>query len=193
MYTYLSGILKQASPLLAILDVQGIGYALSIPLSAYAKLPPIGNPLMLYVSFLVREDAHRLFGFLTEQERDLFETFIALSGIGPKTALALIGHIQLCDLHSAIKQGSSAQLCKIPGIGKKTAERLIVELKDRTSKIFGEKEILPHQKGSSDAINALIHLGYNATQAQKAVQTALENHPKEPELGALITSALRHI
>jgi holliday junction DNA helicase RuvA len=193
VYTYLKGILKQATPLFAILDVQGVGYLLSIPLSTYAKLPAMGASLLLFVSFVVREDAHRLFGFLREEERDLFETFIALSGIGPKTALALIGHIELCDLQAAIAQGNSTYLCKIPGIGKKTAERLIVEMKDKMGKIFGGKEILPQQKGVSDAISALIHLGYNAAHAQKAVQASLKNSPTEVELSQLITSALRHL
>jgi Holliday junction DNA helicase RuvA len=191
VYTYLKGILKQATPLHAILDVQGVGYLLSIPLSTYAKLPAAGNTLLLFVSFVVREDAHRFFGFLGEKERDLFETFIALSGIGPKTALALIGHIELCDLQAAIAQGNSAYLCKIPGIGKKTAERLIVEMKDKMGKI--EKESVSQHKGVSDAISALIHLGYNAAHAQKAVQAVLKNSPQETELGRLITSALRHL
>jgi Holliday junction DNA helicase RuvA len=191
MYTYLKGILNQATPLLAIVDVQGVGYAVSIPLNTYTKLPPVGSSLLLHVSFVVREDAHRLYGFLAEEERDLFELFIAISGIGPKTALALIGHIDLTDLQAAIGQGNSAFLCKIPGIGKKTAERLIVELKDKTAKL--SKKSTPTVKGAGDAISALIHLGYNAAQAQKAVQAALKSGPKEPELAALITSALRHL
>ncbi len=191
MYTYLKGILNQATPLLAILDVQGVGYAVSIPFSTYAKLPPIGNPLLLHVSFVVREDAHRLYGFLAEEERDLFELCIAISGIGPKTALALIGHIEPTDLQAAIGQGNTAFLCKIPGVGKKTAERLIVELKDKTAKL--SKKGAPMAKGATDAISALINLGYNGAQAQKAVQAALKDGSKEPELAALITSALRHL
>src|SRR5580700_10493771 len=128
MFEYIKGILARSSLTQVTLDVQGIGYRLQIPFNHFAKLPALGTETLLYVSCVIREDSHKLYGFLTEHERDLFEHLIDISGIGPKTALALIGHMELQQLQTAIQQGNITAVCKIPGIGKKTAERLIVEM-----------------------------------------------------------------
>jgi Holliday junction DNA helicase RuvA len=197
MFEYIKGTLTQASPVKVTLETHGVGYLLFIPLNNYAKLPNIGSPLTLYVSSVIREDSHRNYGFLTLDQRDLFEGLIEVSGIGPRTALALLGHMEINDLQFAIAQGNVTAICKIPGIGKKTAERLVIELRDKVGK-HSDRSSLTHPSSSlggqgviSDAISALINLGYNPIQAQKAIKTALEKEEKEPELARLITTALR--
>jgi len=192
MFAYLKGTLIHATPSLVTLDIQGVGYRLAIPLNHFGKLPQLGTILMLFVSTVIREDSHKLYGFLTEGERELFEQLIGISGIGPKTALALLGHMDLKELQTAIRIGNTALVCKIPGIGKKTAERLIVEMKDKVlDKV--ETTTLDGQTNRvvGDALSALINLGYNASAAQKALQSALQHSESPPELAKLITAALR--
>lgn len=197
MFEYIKGKLTDSSPLHAIVDVHGIGYKLFTPLSHYAKLPSIGTEALFYVSCIIREDSHKLFGFLTKLDRDLFEKLTEVSGIGPKSGLSLLGHLESEDLHLAIANGNVALLCKVPGIGKKTAERLVIEMRDK-SKTFLEKSAMPSIKGASsdaasDAINALIHLGYNALDAQKAIKNILQSTTGSPDLPQLITLALRKL
>lgn len=199
MFEYIKGTLTEASPSKVTLETHGVGYLLFIPLNNYAKLPKTGSLLTLYVSTVIREDSHKNYGFLTADQRDLFESLIEVSGIGPKTALALLGHMEINDLQFAIVQGNTPAICKIPGIGKKTAERLVIELRDKVKK-FGDKSGpgQPHsafggQGVIGDAISALVNLGYNPVQAQKAIKTALGKSEEEPELAKLITSALRCI
>ena len=193
MIEYIKGILTDSSPSHAVLEAQGIGYKVAIPLNNYAKLPQTGKETILYISTVIREDAHKSYGFTSKTERDFFEKLIDVSGIGPKTGLALIGHMELMDLQLAISQSNITLLSKVPGIGKKTAERLIVELKDKTAKI-AEMSLSsgPSKKDLfSDALGALVNLGYHPLQAQKAVKQVLANAEKEPDLASLITSALR--
>jgi len=193
MIEYIKGTLTDSSPSHAVLETHGIGYKVSIPLSNYSKLPQQGKEMVLYVSTVIREDAHKSYGFTTRIERDFFEKLIDVSGIGPKTALALIGHMELSDLQFAIAQSNITLLSKVPGIGKKTAERLVVELKDKTAKISEIALSVPTGKKDlfSDALGALINLGYHPLQAQKAVKQILAESEKEPDLASLITSALR--
>lgn len=199
MFEYISGALKEASPTKAIVDVHGIGYLLLIPFNNFSKLPALGSSVTLYTTFVVREDAQKLYGFLTSQQRDLFESLIEVSGIGPKTGLALIGHMEIPDLQAAISQGNTILISKIPGIGKKTAERLIVEMRDKMKKGFHSSAAHPLQPSEegigvvADALSTLINLGYHPAQAQKAVKAALAKSSGEPELAKLITAALRLI
>ncbi len=199
MYEYLKGTLVAASPLKAVVDVHGVGYSLTIPFNNYAKLPQLGSSVTLYTTLVVREDSQRLFGFLSEQQRALFESLIDVSGIGPKTAVALIGHMEVNELQAAITQGNTQVICKIPGIGKKTAERLVVEMRDKVKKSFaggtGASPSAPLDEKSvvHDALSALLNLGYNQAQSQKALTTAIGKIEGEPELAQLITSALRHM
>jgi Holliday junction DNA helicase RuvA len=135
---------------------------------------------------------------LTKEQRDLFESLIEVSGIGPKTALSLIGHMEPKELQAAISQEQIQLICKIPGIGKKTAERLIIEMRDKVKKMRGGTTGLfplePSNQGVvADAISALVNLGYNSTQAQKAIKAAMAKNQEEPELAKLITAALRNI
>jgi len=199
MYAYIKGILIQSTPSQVIIEAQGIGYSLSIPFNNFSKLPQVGQSVLLHTTFVVREDSQRLYGFLTLNEKELFEELIDVSGVGPKTALGLVGHMDVYDLQTAIQQGQVQIICKIPGIGKKTAERLIVELRD---KIKHKKHLLPQGNVlererisgvTEDATSALLNLGYNHSQIQKAIKLALSKLDPEPELATLITSVLRVI
>lgn len=198
MFESIKGILKEKEPLKAIVEANGIGYRLSIPLNTYSCLPMMDSPVLLYLSQVIREDAHTLYAFLHKEERDLFETLITLSGIGPKTAIAIIGHMDINAFHHAVMSSDIRILSKIPGIGKKTAERLVIEMRDKF-KNFHKKDKGPVTSLSSvdsliaDAINALINLGYNPLEAQKAIQSARQETKENPDLGTLITMALKKI
>lgn len=193
MYESIKGQLIDKTPLKAIVEAGGIGYRLSIPLSTYTRLPALDKPIQLFLSHVVREDSETLYAFLQKEERDLFEVLITLSGIGPKTALAIIGHVELGAFQRAIASADVKLLSKIPGVGKKTAERLVIEMRD---KFKGGKKggALPLSSGLvGDAINALLHLGYNPQEAQKAVESVLEEKKEETDLGKIITAALQKI
>ncbi len=198
MYEYLRGKLVSATPSKVIVDVGGIGYSLFIPLNVFGRLPGAGQDVFLYVAQVIRENAHTLYGFITAEERNLFFSFCDVSGIGPKTALALIGHMEINALYLAINQGQLPLLCKIPGIGRKTAERLVIEMRDRLhpkEKQVALATIDPSGQNTlvADALNALINLGYNMLQAQKAITTALASEKQGGDLASLITSSLRHL
>ena len=196
MYEAIRGTLKEKEPLKAVVESAGLSYRLSIPLSTYTRLPALETSVHLFLSHVVREDSHTLYAFLIKEERDLFETLIGLSGIGPKTAAAIIGHIELGAFQRAIASADVRILSKIPGIGKKTAERLVIEMKD---KLKGKGKDLPihlHASGgdlASDAVSALLNLGYNPLDAQKAVQSVLTEKKDEADLGRLITDALQRM
>ena len=197
MYEFIRGKMVQSIPSKAIVDVGGIGYGLVISLKTFQKLPNIGAEVFFYVSHIVREDGHYLYGFLSLDDKKLFEQLISISGVGPKTAIGILGHVDIGDFQIAIVQGNAALLSKVPGIGKKTSERLIIELKDKFSNISSsglaclqECREIP---SSADAISALINLGYHPLEAQKAIKKVLSLHEKEPTLSELISGALRSI
>ncbi len=185
MFEYIKGTLVTATPQKAVIDNQGLGYLLFIPLSVFHHLPQIGTTLCLFVSTIIREDSAKSYGFHTESERNLFEKLVSISGVGPKTALSLIGHLPEHDLLSAINTGNVSHLLRVPGIGKKTAERLIVEMR-------GSFNLAPTPI-AQDAINALIHLGYSSTDAQKAITKALSTKEAPTNLSLLITLALKQM
>ncbi len=198
MYEFIRGTLIASSPNRAVVEAGGMGYAIEIPLSTFSALPAAGESILLYLSFLVREDEQRLFGFLSQEERNLFETIRTVSGIGPKTALSLIGHLPRAELERAILQGSTSNLTRVPGIGKKIAERLIVELKDKLGKpgqVGSFSSTTPQQASDlpSDAISALINLGYPPLAASEAVRKAAEEGGTSLSLPLLITRSLRHV
>lgn len=200
MFEYIKGTLVEITPHNAVVDVNGLGYLLYIPLSSFSKAPPVGEEVLFFISAVIREDSYRNFAFLTREERDLFEKISDVSGIGPKTALALIGHLDSNDLETAITTANVTLLSKIPGIGKKTAERLIVEMRDKILKGL-KKAPLPSSTQTvkqedrvvNDALSALINLGYNSMQAQQAVKKALSHFKEDPPLGDLIKTALSGI
>lgn len=195
MYAFVRGLLVQATPISAIIDANGIGYEIQVPSNLFTQLPEPGSTVLLYTSFVVREGFQGLYGFLHENEKELFNEVIEISGIGPKIALALISYFSLSQLHEVIIQEDTTALSKVPGIGKKTAERLLIELRNRLEKFFLiiPLEIAPShskQQNFQDALKALINLGYNRATAQKALKKTLEESDNLG-LGELIASSLK--
>ena len=202
MISYVKGKLIQASPGNAIVETGGIGYSILIPASVYPNLPQTGQEVLIHTTLVVRELSQTLYGFLSQDERNFFEEITGVSGIGPKLALSLIGHLSMKEMHAAIGNNDIPAISRVPGIGKKTAQRLIIEMRDRLEK--SSKHYLPSDfaiqiqsdpraQKISDAMSALINLGYNQNIAQKAIKTSLENLPETIELPDLITDALKNV
>ncbi len=167
----LTGKLVAKQPPLLVLDVGGVGYEVEAPMSTFYKLPPLGEPVTLQTHLTVREDAHLLFGFASSVEKNLFRELIKISGVGPKLALALLSGISVEDFWSTVRAGEVARLTKVPGVGKKTAERLVVEMRDKAG--GGEAGALPGavtaMPGSplQEAKAALLALGYKPAEIQR--------------------------
>jgi len=193
MYEFIRGKLVQSIPSKAVVDVGGVGYGLVISLKTFQKLPNIGAEVFFYVAPVIREDGHYLYGFLSLDDKKLFEQLISINGVGPKTAIGILGHVDIGDFQMAVMQANAALLSKVPGIGKKTAERLIIELKDKFSAISSSTILSSANGVVADAISALINLGYHPLEAQKAIKKVLSIHEKEPSLSELISGALRSI
>jgi Holliday junction DNA helicase RuvA len=179
----LSGILLDKNPLQLIVDCQGVGYEVSVPMSTFYQLPSIGEKVVLLTHFVVREDAQLLFGFGTAQERELFRELIKISGVGARTALALLSGMSVVDLAQAVTLQESGRLTKIPGIGKKTAERLLLELKGKLGPDLGSGGAVA-QDSNSDILNALLALGYSDKEAALAL--------KQVPAGSSVSDGIRH-
>lgn len=200
MYQYLSGILTEKTAAAAVLDVQGIGYYVQIPLSTFSALPELGKQVKLLIHFIVREDAQALYGFATEEERQFFRCLISISGIGPKTALTALSGIPVSEFKRAIIDGDLGVLTGVSGIGKKTAERMIIELREKVV-IEERKELSPAGKkaavfsgAAEDSVRALMELGYKKQNAQEAVEKALRNFESgKAGIEDLIRVSLRYI
>jgi Holliday junction DNA helicase RuvA len=167
----LSGRLAGKSPPQVLLDVGGVGYELDVPMSTFYNLPALGEPAQLLTHLVVREDAHLLYGFLTEAERATFRELVKISGVGPRTALAILSGLSVAELGAAVSRQDGARLVKVPGIGKKTAERLLLELKGK----LGADLPLPAgatalSDAQADITQALQALGYNEREAQAAIK-----------------------
>jgi len=158
-------------------DVGGVGYRVAIPLSTFYRLGEPGGEVTLLTHTHVREDALALFGFLTAAEQALFERLIAVSGVGPKLALSILSGIEAPDLVAALRASDVARLTRIPGVGKKTAERLVLELKDKVQGLAASEEAAPVGAAVSsreDLVSALVHLGYSRPEAERGVERALQ-------------------
>ena len=199
MIANISGKLIQKSADSVVIDVGGVGYELFIPLSTFYTLPGLGEPASLKVYTHVREDAIQLFGFLTQDERDIFGLLISVSGVGPKLARNILSGMAVSDLVSAIGSSDSKKLSSIPGIGGKSAERLILELRDKIKAIAltgvqeqkeesGESDPL-----SMDVVSALENLGYKAALAEEAVKKAKATEPDALSFEALLKEALKRL
>ena len=175
MYDYLKGKLTFVSQNKITIDVNGVGYSLLMPFNSFSKLPAAGSEILVHTALVIKEDSHTLFGFLERKEKKLFETLINISGIGPKTGLAIIGHIDYEHFFLAIAKADLKMLSKIPGLGKKSVERLIIEMRGKVKNLQGiTLTSAPLEKGPAyDAVSALMNLGYSAADAQNAVQKAL--------------------
>ena len=167
----IQGILIEKSPPAVLVDVQGVGYHIDVPMSSFYDLPALGEKVTLLTEFIVREDAQLLYGFVSAQERDAFRLLIKISGVGPRTALSILSGLSVEELAQAVATQESARLTRVPGIGKKTAERLLLELK---GKFAATQSISQHQAPRDDLLEvqrALMALGYSEKESGTALQT----------------------
>jgi len=196
MIGFLRGRVFDKQPNRLLLDVQGVGYELTVPLSTYYEIGDAGSEVALRVHTHVREDAIQLFGFLTDLERQLFERLIGISGIGPKLAVAVLSGIEPREFLTAVNRADVVRLTRVPGIGKKTAERMVLELKDRLQSLQMPIEEPVEMSGDDrlrgDLISALQNLGYHRPQAEKAVETTLADAP-DITFERALKSALREL
>jgi len=188
----LLGRLMRKQPPELLLDVGGVGYELEAPMTAFYDLPALGQEITMYTHLVVRDDAHLLFGFTDLRQRDLFRILLKVSGVGPRVGLAILSGLTSEDLVSCITVGDAEQLVRIPGIGRKTAERLIVDLRDRLDSSSGDKQSLPAgiTTPEQDAISALLTLGYRSSDAVRAVR---ESDALGDSVEELIRNALKNL
>lgn len=169
----LTGVLLEKQPPLVLLDVNGVGYEVDVPMSTFYNLPALSERVTLHTQTIVREDAHLLYGFATLDERETFRRLLKISGVGPKMALSILSGLSVSELAHAVASQDSGRLTKIPGVGKKTAERLLLELRDKLSipasgaALLGKPDV---HNPSDDALNALLALGYNEREAGWAIK-----------------------
>jgi Holliday junction DNA helicase RuvA len=181
----LQGRLVAKHPPQIVVDVQGVGYELDVPMSTFYQLPAAGQEVALHTHLIVREDAHQLYGFATESERQVFRQLLKISGIGARTALAVLSGMSVADLSHAVATQDGARLVKVPGIGKKTAERLLLELRDRLDAAAAAPAA--GRREGSDVVNALLALGYSEKEAAWAVKQL----PAEVNVSEGIRQALK--
>lgn len=198
MIAFLEGVLAESLPTQIVVNVQGVGYHVMIPLSSFEKLPPPGSAVKVLTHLVVREDAHVLYGFSTPGERDLFRLLVNhVSGVGPKIALAVLSGLPVEVFQAAVVAGDITAISKISGLGRKTAERIVLELKDKVG-IAAEWEAASakHAPGArtqaiQDAVLALISLGYKQVEAHKAIKQALDRSGQELPAEDLVRLALK--
>lgn len=179
----LSGILFDKNPAQLLVDCNGVGYEVSVPMSTFYNLPHTGDKVTLLTHMVVREDAQLLYGFGTDQERELFRQLIKISGVGARTALAILSGMSVTDLAQAVTLQEAGRLTKVPGIGKKTAERLLLELKGKLGADLGVAPGVAHDS-SNDVLNALLALGYSDKEATLAI--------KQVPAGSSVSDGIRH-
>lgn len=189
----LAGVIAEKEPPRLLIEVQGVGYEVEVPMSTYLTLPPVGSAARLRIHHVVREDASLLFGFATAEERELFRALLKVNGVGPRVALAILSGVSANEFRLAIAAEDAAALTRIPGVGRKTAERLVVEMRDhfRDAPIAGAApRALPPRE---EALHALLALGYKAQEAQKMLEKAGGENATTEELlrGALQGAVLK--
>jgi holliday junction DNA helicase RuvA len=177
------GKLLSKHPPQIVVDVQGVGYEIDVPMSTLYQLPAAGADVTLLTHLTVREDAHLLYGFATEQERTVFRQLLKISGVGARTALSVLSGLSVADLHAVVSTQDGGRLTKVPGIGKKTAERLLLELKDKLSITVMLTPSAGATSAGADIINALLSLGYNDKEASWAA--------KQLPVGASVNDGIR--
>ncbi|GMU46420.1 MAG: Holliday junction ATP-dependent DNA helicase RuvA [Porticoccaceae bacterium] len=196
MIGYLSGVLRARQAQELLVDVQGVGYEVQVSLNTWFDLPESGQPVALYTHFVVREDAQQLFGFGTLAERDLFRELIRVSGVGPRLALAVLSGMTVAEFVRCVQAGELAPLVRLPGVGRKTAERLLVELRDRLAGWLVAAPVPAPDAGADltgEAESALIALGYKPAEAARMVAAAQEAVGTGADSAALIRAALRAV
>src|SRR6266849_5512496 len=200
MITFLDGKLVSALPTQATVDVNGVGYEVFIPLSSYDKLPAVGQPIRILTHLVVREDAHILYGFMSAPERDLFRLLVNnVSGIGPKLALAVLSGMSVSNFKTAVVNSDIAAISEISGLGKKTAERIVLELKDKLGVAAawevasGAHAPTPEQEQANEAVLALIALGYKQVEAHKTVREIQQSGKETKTAEDLVRLALQRL
>ncbi|EGG99343.1 Holliday junction DNA helicase RuvA [gamma proteobacterium IMCC2047] len=173
----IKGVLIEKSPPDICVDVQGVGYELQVPMNTFYRLPDVDHPVSLYTHFVVREDAQLLYGFYEARERELFRAVIKINGVGPKLGLAILSGIEASDFVRVVHNNDVAALTKVPGIGKKTAERLVIEMRDKLKdwpEAPGDLQASLNSAaadGTDEAVSALLALGYKPKDAEKAIKS----------------------
>ena len=193
----LEGKIVSKNPTELVLNVNGVHYLVNIPVTVYERLGEVGDFVHIYTYLVIKDEEMNLYGFSTPEERDFFRLLISVSGIGPKMAQAIMSGMSVDELKSSIVQGDVSSLVSIPGVGKKTAERVVVELKDKIAKVeFAGKavEFISDEQAEvrNEALLALISLGFSRQSAEKAIRLALKER-KEFTVEKLVKEALRHI
>ncbi len=185
----LAGILLEKNPPQILLDVQGVGYEVDVPMSTFYNLPALHEKVVLHTHFVVREDAQLLFGFATQEERLAFRQLLKISGVGPKMALAVLSGLSIADLAAAVANKDAARLTKGPGVGKKTAERLLLELQGKfvAAALAGGAAESVTASAADDIVNALLALGYNEKEADRAAKQL----PQDIDVSSGIRQALK--
>jgi len=193
MISYVRGVLDHKEPNRVIVDVNGIGYEVFIPLSTYQELPATGGQVKLHTHHHVREDALSLYGFFSSEEKGIFELVLSISGMGAKVALSVLSSMSVNEFRRAIAQGDMKALTKVPGIGKKSAERMVLELKDKIGKIHIDERMMRLLKAepANDAVSALLSLGASQSAAEYAVYRAERLLGKEAKIEDVVTQALK--
>lgn len=198
MITFLRGTLIEVLPTQITVDVNGVGYELLIPLSSYDKLPAPGHNVRVLTHLTIREDAHVLYGFMSDEERQLFRLLVnSVSGIGPKTALSVLSGMSVTVFRGAVANGDVKALSQISGVGKKTAERIVVELKDKIG-VAGaweassaKRTLSPEEQKTNDAVLALMALGYKQVEAHDVVRASLKALGPNAGLEELVRASLK--
>jgi Holliday junction DNA helicase RuvA len=198
MISYLHGKLAESLPTQITVDVNGVGYEVFIPLSSYDRLPQPGQSIRILIQLVVREDSHTLYGFMTAEERDLFKLLVhSVSGIGPKTAINVLSGISVTAFKGAVVNNDIKTLSSISGVGKKTAERMVVELKDKIGIVgaweaqSAKRALTAEEQLLNDAILALISLGYKQLDAHKTIRAAMDKLGSKAGVEELVRQALR--
>ena len=180
----LTGLLIEKRPPTVVVEVHGVGYDVDVPMRTFFQIPAIGLPITLQTHLIVREDAHLLFGFATDQERQVFRQLLKITGVGARTALSVLSGMSVSELYQVVLARDGARLTKIPGIGKKTAERLLLELRDKLNAGIGAAKPGGDAEVRSDALNALLALGYSDKEATHALARVAPDTP--------VQDAIRH-
>jgi Holliday junction DNA helicase RuvA len=191
MIAWLQGILREKTPGQVIVDVHGVGYRVMVSLHTFYELPALGEEVALRIQTVVKEDALHLYGFSQAQEKETFARLVSISGVGPKLALSLLSGIATAELWQAVRNRDTERLSKVPGVGKKTATRLVVELEGKLPQ--GEEGGSVHSPLEADALSALLNLGYSEAQGRRALQEAARILAgREPNLQEILTAALKY-
>ena len=197
MIAHIQGFLHFKSPEYLVIDVDGIGYQVHVPLSTFYDLPQVGSTVSLHIHTHVREDAFQLYGFRSPEEKVIFVRLISISGIGPRLAVNILSGISPAELVESLSQNNLARLISIPGVGRKTAERIMVELRDKVSSLVPSHDVTVPVKTAADeaviedALSALLNLGYKKGVAQRAVENARQRLEGEITLESLLKESLR--